>query len=140
MNSEVTAYSLLPCGIHCTCYITMLTTAKFIQHWSDRGMHEYRATVDKWQALLNVAVNLWVHEMWGISWLTDELLASHKAITIWWAGVIFCMQKCPRCRICARQMNWALQVVVWDKTDSCYLIFTCKVLHDCLPSAVWPHI
>lgn len=61
-----------------------------------------------------------VHEIWGISLLNDELLASHKAITIWWAGVICCMQKCPRSRIWARRMNWALQVVVWDKTDRCY--------------------
>ena len=27
----------------------------------------------------------WVREMWGISWLNDELSASHKTITIWWA-------------------------------------------------------
>ena len=59
MKSEVKAYCLLQCCIQCACYITMLTTAKFIQHWCDRGMHEYGATVDKWQVLPNVAVNLW---------------------------------------------------------------------------------
>ena len=98
-----------------------------------------------------------VHEMWGISWLTDALLASHKAITIWWAGVICCTQKCPRSRICARQMNWALQVVVWDKLTGAITrshpryfttayhpaygpTYSIHLWHLCHPSCLWIHV
>ena len=79
----------------------------------------------------------WVREMWGISWLNDELSASHKTITIWWAQwwtVSFSQNNynmVGRCDLSYAEMSKkqnlcktdelrALRVVVWDKTDRCY--------------------
>jgi hypothetical protein len=33
---------------------------------------------DKWQAVVNTVMNLWIHKMWGISWLAWELIASEE--------------------------------------------------------------
>jgi hypothetical protein len=33
---------------------------------------------DRWHPLVSRVMNFWVHKMWGIYWLTEDLLASQE--------------------------------------------------------------
>jgi len=33
---------------------------------------------DKWRAVVNTVMNIWVHKIWEISWIAEELLAAQE--------------------------------------------------------------
>jgi hypothetical protein len=46
--------------------------------WGDMDWIDLAQGRDRWWAVVNAVMNLWVYKMWGISGLPEDLLASQE--------------------------------------------------------------